>query len=98
MVKSRSFKKNKNKLRTIEAQIVQKLKNNEPLPKSTPRGPTSHILMTGGPSDYFGSEVLAQSDCFGSMKYAGIFLGRKKKNRGIFWGCGKKTMGFFWLC
>ena len=32
MVKSLSFKKIKNKLRTVEAQIVQKLKN-EPRPK-----------------------------------------------------------------
>ena len=32
MVKSLSFKKIKNKLRTVEAQIVQKLKN-EPHPK-----------------------------------------------------------------
>ena len=40
----------------------------------------SHTVMTwdGGPSDFFGSEILAQSDVLGVMKDAGIFLGRKK--------------------
>ena len=38
--------------------------------------------------DIFGSEILAQSDFFGSMKDAGIFLGHKK-NRG-FLGLRKK--------
>ena len=33
----------------------------------------------GGPSDFFGSEILAKSDLFGSMKGAGI--------KGIFWVC-----------
>ena len=32
----------------------------------------------GGPRDFFGSEILAKSDFIGSMKDAGIFLGRKK--------------------
>ena len=32
-----------------------------------------------GPSDFFGSEILPQSDYFGSMKDAGIVLGHKKK-------------------
>ena len=39
-------------------------------------------LMTeggGGPSDFFGSEILAKSDFFGSMKDVEIFLGRQKK-------------------
>ena len=50
------------------------------MPKS--QGTHSHILMTrGGPSDFFGSDILAQSDFFGSVKYARIFLGRKKKQR-----------------
>ena len=49
----------------------------------------SHILMTGGPSDFLGSEILAQSDFFGSMKDAGIFLGREK-NGGIFLELRKK--------
>ena len=39
----------------------------------------------GGPKDFFGSDVLAKRGFFGSMKDAGIFLGRKN-NRGIFWG------------
>ena len=45
--------------------------------------------MTGGPSDFLGSEILAQSDFFGSMKDAGIFLGREK-NGGIFLELRKK--------
>ena len=32
----------------------------------------------GGLHDFFGPEILAQSDFFGSMKDAGIFLGREK--------------------
>ena len=60
------------------------------------RGPHEHILMTGGgPSDFFGSEILAKSVFFGSMEDAGIFLGHEKKNRGIFLGCEKRTKGFF---
>ena len=40
------------------------------------QGPHSHILMTGGgPKDFFGSDILAKRDFFGSMKDAGIFLG-----------------------
>ena len=56
------------------------------------QGPHSHILMTGGggPSDFLGSEILAKSDFFGSMKDAGIFLGREKKQRDIF-GLRKKN-------
>ena len=45
--------------------------------------------MMGGPSDFFGSEILAQSDLFGSMKDTGIFLGREKKQRD-FLGLRKK--------
>ena len=51
----------------------------------------------GGPNDFFGSEILARSDFFGSMKDAGNF-GVAIKNRGIFWGCKKRTKGFFWVC
>ena len=58
------------------------------------KGPHSCILMTGGPSDFLGSEILAQNDFFGSMKYAGIFLGRKKKQRDFF-GLRKKDQGIF---
>ena len=57
------------------------------------QGPHSHILMMGGgggsPSDYFGSEILAKSDFFQSMKDAGIFLGRRRKQRDFF-GLRKK--------
>ena len=41
-----------------------------------PKGPHSHILMTGGegaPSNFLGSEILPQSDFFGSMEDTGIF-------------------------
>ena len=46
------------------------------------QGPHSRILMTGGgggggPKDFFGSNILAKRDFFGSMKDAGIFLGRE---------------------
>ena len=52
------------------------------------QGPRLHILMTGGGGglkDFFGFEILAQRDFFGSMKNAGIFGGREN-NTGIFWG------------
>ena len=51
------------------------------------QGPHSHILMMGGggPKDFFGSDILAKRDFFGSMKDAGIFLGREN-NTGIFLG------------
>ena len=52
-------------------------------------GPHSHILMTGDPSDFFGSEILAKSDLLGSMKDAENFLGREKKQRD-FLGLRKK--------
>ena len=45
----------------------------------------------GGLSNFFGSEILAKSDFFGSMKDAGI-------NRGISLGCEKRTTGFFGVC
>ena len=58
--------------------------------------------MTGGggggcPSDFFGSEILAESDIFGSMKDAGNFLGREK-NQEIFLGCEKRNKGFYGVC
>ena len=50
------------------------------------QGPHSHILMReGGPKDFFGSDILAKRDFLGSMKDAGIFLGREN-NTGIFLG------------
>ena len=56
-----------------------------------PGAPLTHFNDGGGggPSDFFGSEILAQSDLFGSMKDAGIFLGREKKQRDFF-GLRKK--------
>ena len=59
----------------------------------------------GGLSDIFGSEILAKSDFFGSMKDAGIFLGcggKKQeffgvaKKEGIFLGMLKKVV-IFWV-
>ena len=52
-----------------------------------PRGPHSHILMRRGgvPKDVFRSDILAKRDFFGSMKDAGISLGREN-NTGIFSG------------
>ena len=43
-----------------------------------------------------GSEILAKSDFFGSMKDAGIFLGCEK-NREMFLGGKKGTKRFFWV-
>ena len=65
--------------------------------KLNPQGPHSHILMTGGGSDFFGSEILAKGDIFGSMKDAGIFLGREKITEGLF-GVAKKEMRDFFGC
>ena len=56
------------------------------------------MIGGGGLSNFFGSEILAKGDFFGSMKDAGIFLGCEKKNRGIFLGCEKKTKGYFLVC
>ena len=58
------------------------------------QGPHSYILMTGDQSDIFGSEILAKSDFFRSMKDAGTFFGSQKK-AGILGGCKKRTKGFF---
>ena len=60
------------------------------------RGST-HIFGGGGgvPIDFFGSEILAKSDFLGSMKDAGIFLGREKKTDGFFW-VAKKGLRVFW--
>ena len=63
----------------------------------TPGAPFTYFNDGGGcPSDFFASEILAQSDFFGSMKRRREFL-RSQKNRGIFWGCEKRTKGFFWV-
>ena len=47
--------------------------------------PLAYFNDGGGPKDFFGFEILAQRDFFGSMKNAGIFGGREN-NTGIFWG------------
>ena len=39
----------------------------------------------GGPKDFFGSDILAKREFWGSMKDAGIFLGREN-NATIFLG------------
>ena len=62
-------------------------------------GPHSCILTDGGegggggPSDFFGSEILAQCEFFGSMKDTGIFLDREKKI--FFWVAKKRLRDFF---
>ena len=48
----------------------------------------------GGLEWFFWSEILAKGDCFGSMKDAGIFLGRKKKELRDFFGYAKKVVIF----
>ena len=50
------------------------------------QGPYSHILITGGPSDFLGSEILAQSDFFGVAK---------KKTEGYFWVAKKGLRDFY---
>ena len=49
----------------------------------------------GGPSDFFGSEILARGDFFGSMKDAAIFFGREKRTEGFSWVAKTKKEGFF---
>ena len=44
----------------------------------------SHFLMTGVLGDYFGFDILAKSDFWGSMKDTRIFLGHEKKTKGFF--------------
>ena len=56
----------------------------------SPGAPLTYFNDGGGPSDFFGSEILAKSKFFGSMKDAGIFLGREKKNQRDFLGLRKK--------
>ena len=62
------------------------------------QGSHSHNYFNGGgggPSDLFGSEILAKSDLFGSMKDAEIFLGRENKQRDFLGGWEKRTKGIF---
>ena len=50
-----------------------------------PGAPLAYFNDGGGPKDFFGSDISAKRDFFGSIRDAGIFLGREN-NRGIFWG------------
>ena len=59
--------------------------------------PHSHLLMMGGPSDFFGSEILAKGNFFGSMKDAKIFWGHEKITEGFF-GFAKKELRDFLGC
>ena len=63
---------------------------------STPGAPLTYFNdgEGGGPSDIFGSVILAKSDFFGSMKYAKIFFGHEKK-AGYFW-FAKEGLRDFW--
>ena len=62
---------------------------------AVPGAPLTHFNDGGGggPSDFFGSEILAKSDFFGCMKDVGIFLGREKKQG--FFGVAKKGLRDF---
>ena len=51
----------------------------------TPGAPLTYFNDGGGPKDFFGSDILAKRDFFGSMKDAGIFLSREN-NTGMFLG------------
>ena len=57
------------------------------------------MMEGGGSKCFFGSEILAKIDFFGSMKDTGrdLFWGREKKQRDFF-GCNKRTRGIFWVC
>ena len=59
------------------------------------QGHHSHILMTRGPSDFFGSEILAQSDFFWVYERR---RDAKKKQRDFFWVAKKGLRDFFWVC
>ena len=59
--------------------------NNQKTRSVKSQGPHSHILTTGGPKDFFWSDILAKRDFFGSVKDAGIFR------------VAKTTEGFFWV-
>ena len=63
--------------------------------EGNPQGSHSHISLTRVPSDFFGSEILAKSDFFGSMKDAWIFFWVTKKTEEFLGGCEKRTKGFF---
>ena len=49
----------------------------------------------GGSERFFGSDILAKSDFFGSMKDAGVFWGREIKTEGFFVVAKKGLRDFF---
>ena len=66
-----------------------------------PRDPLTYFNDWGGGgglSDYFGSEILAKSDFFVSMKDAGIFFWVAKNRQRDFLGCEKTTKRCFGVC
>ena len=50
-----------------------------------PGAPLTYFNDGGVRRNFFGSDISAKRDFFGSMKDAGNFLGREN-DRGIFWG------------
>ena len=60
-----------------------------------PQGPHSHILRTGGPSDFFGSDILAKSDFFWVYERRRDFFGSRRRTEGFFWLAKKGLRDFF---
>ena len=58
-------------------------------------GPHSHILVTAGPSDSFGSEILAKSDFFWVYERRRAFFGSQKQTEGFSWVAKKGLRDFF---
>ena len=62
------------------------------------QGPHSHILMMGGggPSDFFGSKILVQSEFFVWVyEICRDFFGLQKNTEGVFWVADKGLRDFF---
>ena len=62
---------------------------------SIAQGPHSQILVTAGPSDSFGSEILAKSDFFWVYERRWDFLGLQKQTEGFSWVAKKELRDFF---
>ena len=77
---------------------VKVLRNDRREGKVSPGAPLPYFNDEGGggcgPSVSFGSEILAKSDFFGSMKDTGICLGCENRTKGFF-GCAKKGLREF---
>ena len=69
----------------ISLAIYAYLSNRAPLTYFTDGGGGGGLWGWGSPREIFRSEILAQRDFLGSVKDAGIFLGREKKTQGYFW-------------